>query len=1362
MARNGLHAKAQALFLSAMLGVLAVSVTSASGAGSAATATTLTASVSPTTVTYGSYVRVSGKLAAGGTGVLGRSVIVEYKAAGAAAFSSLGSFPTLEQGTYVVAVKPTSSGVLRARFAGDAAYGAATSGSFRIAVKADPYMYSAVRIVRLGNAQTIGVYVTPAHKHMKAVIYRRVGSRWVSRASGLTGNTSRFSFRFKPSSAGATKWRAYFAGDSSHASSYSLPITTRCQAAAPSSSQRPSDGTGPSLVSASAFPGAISPDGNGVDDSATFKFSTSEAGKISVGVYTVGGRRVRNLVGWQSVLSGYHSYVWNGMDDAGKRVADDVYVFRGYALDLAGNMSVPYPIQAAVRVGLDASRPFSPLRRITQAQFSRYVEEVGTAQGPDGSLHVVWHEDTAVAYKKLDRYGNTVINTVRIPGPTTDQSNKCYPAVAAAPDGTATVIWRDLALKNEDSGVFALQLDTAGRILGPFEHLVGDTTRFNEASTDGSGNIHLVARGSTYRPFYALYASDLTPLSGWGALTSDVRNRITRTPNVVAEPNGTAHIVWFDARDTTAYPYYGRYQIYYSKFGYGPGRGGDDSRTIAQLKVTSRPRGYSEDENESNDGGLSHAPSLDVDANGNAHIAWAHGGMNVSYAKISPAGAVVVHETTVAANIATTFYLTRQARLKARPGPDGGADIVFPRTISSSYQLTRLASVRVDSGGTRVAGPTTITPSGVYPTDLCMERFGSDLRVVFIGDAPFGTQQYRLFYTDQTYNAQAFDKTRPDLVVDDAHSTNGTPPKEGQDVRMTVQVSNCGWVTSTASSAEWWYGSTTFAASYIPPLGVDAVCSIGATWTMPANFTANPAWIKVKVDPANRIAETSENNNEVMHSVPVRLRPAGIWVGGGCYDETLDEARAYYYLATPIETTISGTIDAGEPHGGDPFLLHGSSPYGFGSGTGKVPPGNYTVYVSAPGYLPALITTTVAVSRSTTDPYSVTFSPPAMECWFNQWGQLTGRCTSDSATGLTGVKVEVAALGKSANSAVGGTYTVVKLREGDYQAVFTKDHYARVKADVTIAPAGVTVRNALMPATSNGYVDVGVVNAAGTPMGGQTVELRKSSDDSLVDSKDTDGNGQCAFEPPAGVSYYAKAARPYYVTAAQTVSVATAGHVYPVTLTMELDRSAVYSKNHPAAMISWVEHAKVFMGGEVWNLWGNYWTNMGVQYVKIGDTWHVLGVDTTARGNASYLSIKKFSVTIPVGGPLPLPVSIIIPDISDTYSNVRVDAVQLVNTATKQVYWEDGSQWYSNDPDSRQQTKSWLFDGDGVAVGTDDNWAVKMWVRIGNENDDHPETHYWAEAPILTGWRNDYHVITYYPATDKMYIDKVTSGYPRP
>jgi hypothetical protein len=56
-------------------------------------------------------------------------------------------------------------------------------------------------------------------------------------------------------------------------------------------------------------------------------FSTASPGNVTLDVFDVGGRRVRQLVsGWQ--LAGWHAQIWDGRDDRGSEVSAGVYLVR--------------------------------------------------------------------------------------------------------------------------------------------------------------------------------------------------------------------------------------------------------------------------------------------------------------------------------------------------------------------------------------------------------------------------------------------------------------------------------------------------------------------------------------------------------------------------------------------------------------------------------------------------------------------------------------------------------------------------------------------------------------------------------------------------------------------------------------------------------------------------------------------------------------------------------------------------------------------------------------------------------------------------------------------------------------------------
>ena len=56
-------------------------------------------------------------------------------------------------------------------------------------------------------------------------------------------------------------------------------------------------------------------------------YSLAEAGRVSVSVYDIGGRRVRTLVA-DHKHAGRHSLTWDGRNDAGLRVSSGIYFCR--------------------------------------------------------------------------------------------------------------------------------------------------------------------------------------------------------------------------------------------------------------------------------------------------------------------------------------------------------------------------------------------------------------------------------------------------------------------------------------------------------------------------------------------------------------------------------------------------------------------------------------------------------------------------------------------------------------------------------------------------------------------------------------------------------------------------------------------------------------------------------------------------------------------------------------------------------------------------------------------------------------------------------------------------------------------------
>lgn len=66
---------------------------------------------------------------------------------------------------------------------------------------------------------------------------------------------------------------------------------------------------------------------NPFNPSTTIQYRLPEAGEVQLVIYNLLGQEVRTLV-QESMDAGFHSVVWDGMDEFGKQVASGIYIYR--------------------------------------------------------------------------------------------------------------------------------------------------------------------------------------------------------------------------------------------------------------------------------------------------------------------------------------------------------------------------------------------------------------------------------------------------------------------------------------------------------------------------------------------------------------------------------------------------------------------------------------------------------------------------------------------------------------------------------------------------------------------------------------------------------------------------------------------------------------------------------------------------------------------------------------------------------------------------------------------------------------------------------------------------------------------------
>ncbi len=1013
---------------------------------------------------------------------------------------------------------------------------------------------------------------------------------------------------------------------------------------------------------------------------------------------------------------------------------------------LGGTASVAQGVSSALeRIANGSAMPvFSEQRRISQGLDSNDIREVDTDPGPDGALHIVWRENKSILYRRLDRFGNTVVATVRLPIGTTGFSSYGYPVVAAVPGDGAVVLARSPGL-----WVWALKLDEQGRLAaGPVKVFYG-TTRFLDAAGDEKGQVHVASRNDEDRVLYGVFDADtlrarlaLTPVA------SPALDQLDQVPAVVAWPGGTADLYWFDHRDfptdkTTYHIYRSRFSFANDSGPYPPG-----PANLGEKKLTTRAQGWDTLYSESNAPSDQRQPSVSFAADGSHQVAWMDGAERLAWAKFDAAGNQLVSERIL---LDTLNVFPHRVRVAMRN--DGGADIVTPMYFSIPGLLDgrRLAFERLASDGTTRVAPTRLVQAGLQCQDFWFGRAQDRDHYQLVYSAGVSGSNERLQYLDTARDPSSQDRTRCDLVVDDAHGGNvpGTV-REGQPVAMTVQVTNAGYAASPASVVRFSKGATTVAEVPIPAMAVDATRAVSATWTVPVDNTEATAHITVRVDPAGAIAETSESNNVVDHPVACRLRPVGTNVALWPLDETLDEAHTdKWWEVDHYHAQLSGTSsETTSPVARTVDLTDVSGPvYGFSS----VPPGVYTVTYSATGYSPSAPSLTVTVTRDPVDPYTITYSPSMpVELWFNQWGTIVGQVRSGAPL-IPGAVVSIPELSRSV-VATDGNFVIDEGPAGLVHLRTTADGYEPIRSQPVTVSVGTTASSgANMVATTSAVWDVLVTGEDSGPLQGATVQIH-SATHAVLGSGITGADGMAYISSPAGTAAHVNASATYFVTAESTSTAApVAGRVYPVALDLALDTSAVTRVN--------TDWSKWCISSDYYSLGGNDWyglyrcfaIRMGVDYQDVGPDRKVVALDASAKGYAFMMSLTVVPVDWDIvdGGPFGLG-SYPIPWETPERSNVKVEAVKLIDATDGSVLWPAGGStpWYSHDGSDDELKQTYVMPAGGVVVPDWTKAEVRMWVNVQRVGGEPP--HYWETRPL--GGGNGRAVIVYRPASGDVRI----------
>lgn len=171
---------------------------------------------SPGIMTFGKSIGLSGKLSAEGESLGYRTVLLQWRPAGASGFSKVDQTTTAPDGTYTFSgVRPDKNTYYRTVFSGTRAdkLQASTSTARRVLVKVRVSLYTLSTNLKLGRTRTVSGSVTPKHGNSVTVTIKRNGSV-IARKKATLNSNSRYSFKYKPGRPGTY---AFFATYPKHA-----------------------------------------------------------------------------------------------------------------------------------------------------------------------------------------------------------------------------------------------------------------------------------------------------------------------------------------------------------------------------------------------------------------------------------------------------------------------------------------------------------------------------------------------------------------------------------------------------------------------------------------------------------------------------------------------------------------------------------------------------------------------------------------------------------------------------------------------------------------------------------------------------------------------------------------------------------------------------------------------------------------------------------------------------------------------------------------------------------------------------------------------------------------------------------------
>ncbi len=217
------------------------------------------------------------------------------------------------------------------------------------------------------------------------------------------------------------------------------------------------------------------------------------------------------------------------------------------------------------------------------------------------NAHIVWEDqrdgNREIYYTKVDKMGNPLVNNLRL---TNNPAYSGNPYLAVDHQGNIHVVWRDERDLWLQSEIYYKKLDNNGQTLIPDRRLTFSSTGAwsSGIAIDQNDNIDFVwtdSRTGRSEIYFRKMNNNATNLTGDIRITSHTGTDWSGYSKITVDPQNNIHVVWLDYRG-------GNQELYYKKLS------NNGAGLTPEIRLTFT--------------NASLPPAIDVDADGDIHVAW--------------------------------------------------------------------------------------------------------------------------------------------------------------------------------------------------------------------------------------------------------------------------------------------------------------------------------------------------------------------------------------------------------------------------------------------------------------------------------------------------------------------------------------------------------------------------------------------------------------------------------------------------------------------------------------------------------------------------------------------------------------------